>query len=247
MEIVHCVRGARPTEACRALSRRLARALDARLTLAAKSQPLLKALSQQLEIPEGYLLKDLSPDRTGDVLVAPDAKMAARLLKATLHPVMVARSDSELRRVLLCSGGSHQFDRALEFAIQLASALGSRMTLFHVMASPPPLYADYEDLPPNEQASLNRVLREQEAMLKVADVEFDVAAAWGDVAREIRRKVRNGQYDLAVVGSSARSLMLGDMTSETMATLPCPVLVVPTHQELGLVARLGRWLKALAS
>lgn len=247
MEIVHCVRGTRPTDACRNLSRRLARALEARLTLAAKSQPVLTALSRQLELPEGYLLKDLKPDNSGDVLVAPDAKMAARLLKATLRPVLVARSDSELRRVLLCSGGSHQFDRALEFSIQLASALGSRMTLFHVMASPPALYADYENLPPNEQASLNRVLREQEAMLEVAGVDFDVAAAWGDVTREIRRKVRNGQYDLVVVGSSAHSLMMGDMTSETMATADCPVLVIPTHQQLGLVARLGRWLKALAS
>lgn len=247
MEIVLCSKGGDATEPSLGLARKLALATEARLTLAASGWEELKSLSHQLNMPEGYVYREMSPQRAGDLLIVPDARMGASLLKATLHPVLVARSDSELRNFLLCSGGSHQFDRAVEFSIQLALSLGARMTLFHVNASPPPIFSDFQNLPVNEQSELNRVLRDQESMLRVTGLEFDVATAWGDVMREVRKKQKRGDYDLVVVGSSARSLMLGDMTAQTLSALDCPVLVVPTHQPVGLMKRLGRWLKALAS
>ena len=243
MEIVHCG----PNETSLALARKLARALDARLTLAAGSHEELKSLSSRLNMSGSRAYRDMTPENAGDLTIVSEVRLGARLLKATLHPVLVARSESELSRILLCSGGSHQFDRAVDFSIQLALGLGARVTLFHVMASPPALFADFEERPPNEQALLNRVLREQEARLRVAGLEYDVAAAWGDVTREVRRKQHSGNYDLVVVGSSARSLMLGDVTAETLSAIDCPVLVVPTHQPVGLFQRLGRWLKQLAS
>lgn len=247
MEIVHCSRGGVVHDASWDLSRRLAAALDAKLTLACGSQQELQSLSQRTSTPGTRVFRDMSPDNSGDLLVVPEARLAATLLKTTLHPVLLARTESDLRRFLLCSGGTHQFDRAVEFSMQLARGMGARVTLFHVMASPPPIFADFEQRPPNEQAALNLVLREQESMLRKAGLEFDVAAAWGDVTREVHRKQQTGGYDLVVVGSSARSLMLGDMTAETLAAIPCPVLVVPTHHPVGLMRRLGLWLRRLAS
>ena len=43
---------------------------------------------------------------------------------------------------MVCSGGEKYIDRAVELTGSFASATGSSVTMFHVMAEPPAVYSD---------------------------------------------------------------------------------------------------------
>src|SRR5215813_12922630 len=63
---------------------------------------------------------------------------AYKIIKAVAPPVLVVSSDRQkLNRILVCSGGEKYIDRAVELTGSFASATGSSVTMFHVMAEPP--------------------------------------------------------------------------------------------------------------
>src|SRR5262249_53158449 len=68
---------------------------------------------------------------------------AYKIIKAVAPPVLVViGSRTVLKRILVCSGGEKYIDRAVDFTGSLARATDAVVTLFHVMAEPPPVYSD---------------------------------------------------------------------------------------------------------
>src|SRR5213083_3441541 len=61
-----------------------------------------------------------------------------------LHPpVLVAIGECKrLKRFLVCTGGKEFIEEAVQLTGELADALGASVTLLHVMAEPPAIYAD---------------------------------------------------------------------------------------------------------
>jgi Universal stress protein UspA and related nucleotide-binding proteins len=69
------------------------------------------------------------------------------IIKAVEPPVLVAIGAHErLSRILLCSGGKRFIDDAVRLTAILAAALRAEVTLFHIMAEPPAIYAHLIEL-----------------------------------------------------------------------------------------------------
>src|SRR5436190_1994244 len=60
-----------------------------------------------------------------------------------IPPVLaVIGSRARLQKILICSGGENYIDKALELTGHLAQNAGATVTLLHVMAEPPQMYAE---------------------------------------------------------------------------------------------------------
>jgi nucleotide-binding universal stress UspA family protein len=70
------------------------------------------------------------------------SKRTYEVIKAIQPPVLVAIGErKELKRFVVCTGGKEFIEQAVKFTGQLAAAVGASVTLLHVMAEPPAMYA----------------------------------------------------------------------------------------------------------
>ena len=106
---------------------------------------------------------------------------------------------------------------------KLAAAVGASVTLLHVMAEPPAMYADLvrmeEDVDQllESNSELGTNLRRQKRELERLGVSAEVRLRHGIVIDQVFEEVRDGNYDLIVTGTSqARGLLrhyiMGDLT-----------------------------------
>ena len=181
---------------------------------------------------------------------------AYKIIKAVSPPVLVVIGNrGRLGRILICSGGEKYIDRAVEFAGGLAHAASASVTVLHVMAEPPAVYADLirmeEDINMllHSNSDLGRNLRGEKEALERMGVASEVMLKHGLVISEVFKEVKRGDYDLVVTGSSPvggnlRTYIMGNITREIVNRAECPVLVVRSGAE---PAGLGRSLKGLLS
>jgi nucleotide-binding universal stress UspA family protein len=160
-----------------------------------------------------------------------------QLVKAISPPVLVAIGEwAQLKRFLVCSGGKEFIEEAVQLTGKLASAVGASVTLLHVMAEPPAMYADLvrleEDvdrlLESNSELGIN--LSEQKADLENLGVSAEVRIRHGIVIDQVFAEARERNYDLIVTGSSQargmlRHYIMGDLTRGILNHASCPVLV----------------------
>lgn len=74
-------------------------------------------------------------------------KKTYEVIKSVQPPVLVAIGEpKELKRFLVCTGGKEFIEQAVHFTGRLAAAVGASVTLLHVMAEPPAMYADLVQL-----------------------------------------------------------------------------------------------------
>jgi nucleotide-binding universal stress UspA family protein len=177
---------------------------------------------------------------------------AYKIIKAVAPPVLVViGSRTTLNSILICSGGEKYIDQAVEFAGEIARAAGASITLFHVMAEPPAVYADLIKMEEDvnlllySNSSLGRNLRREKEVLDRMGVPNEVRLRHGLVISEIFKEIRRGNYDLVVTGSSPaggtlRTYIMGNITREIVNRAECPVLVVRSGQE---PVGIGRSLK----
>jgi nucleotide-binding universal stress UspA family protein len=159
------------------------------------------------------------------------------LIKSISPPVLVAMGEwAQLKRFLVCTGGKEFIEEAVQLAGKLAKAVGASVTLLHVMAEPPAIYADLvrleEDvdrlLESNSELGLN--LSEQKADLEKVGVSAEVRIRHGIVIDQVFAEARDRSYDLIVTGSSRargmlRHYIMGDLTRSILNHADCPVLV----------------------
>ncbi|PYJ85464.1 MAG: hypothetical protein DME70_09540 [Verrucomicrobia bacterium] len=78
------------------------------------------------------------------------------VIKAIPTPVLLATGICEtLKSFIVCTGGKKYIDAAVELTGKLAAAVGASVTLLHVMAEPPAIYADLMQL----EEDVERLLR----------------------------------------------------------------------------------------
>jgi nucleotide-binding universal stress UspA family protein len=152
-------------------------------------------------------------------------------------PVLVAIGECKhLRRFLVCTGGKEFIEQAVEFTGKLAAAMHASVTLLHVMAAPPAMYANLVRLEENvdqllkSKSELGTNLRRQKRELESLDVPAEVRLRHGIVIDQVFEEARAGDYDLIVTGTSqARGLLrhyiMGDLTRSILNQSSCPVLV----------------------
>jgi nucleotide-binding universal stress UspA family protein len=159
------------------------------------------------------------------------------VIKSIQPPVLVAIGECEqLKRFLVCTGGKEFIEQAVQFTGKLAAALHASVTLLHVMAEPPAMYADLVRLEENvdqllgSKSELGTNLRRQKRELERRGVSTEVRLRHGIVIDQVFEEVHAGNYDLIVTGTSrARGLLrhyiMGDLTRSILNRANVPVLV----------------------
>lgn len=159
------------------------------------------------------------------------------VIKAVPPPVLVAIGECRsVQRILVCTGGKRYIDDAVELAGEIAKCLGSMITLLHVMAEPPAIYADLVRLEEDvdrllaSDSELGRNLRGQKENLEKMGLQVEVRVRHGLALDQIFAEVREGEHDLIVTGTSQargalRHYIMGDLTRGILNRADCPVLV----------------------
>jgi nucleotide-binding universal stress UspA family protein len=167
------------------------------------------------------------------------------VIKAIQPPVLVAIGECDrLKHFLVCTGGKEFIDEAVQLTGKLAAAAGASVTLLHVMAEPPVMYADLTRLEEDvdrlleSRSELGVNLGRQKKNLERIGVPTEVRLRHGIVLDQVFAEVRQGDYDLIVTGSSqARGLLrhyiMGDVTRSILNLATCPVLVTRAGKAAG--------------
>ena len=186
---------------------------------------------------QNYDLLVIGARRTGRSGLYWRSRKTYEVIKSIAPPVLVAIGECEqLKRFVVCTGGKAFIENAVQLTGKLAAAAGASVTLLHVMAEPPAIYADLvqleEDvdrlLESGSELGLNLV--EQKKDIERLGVRAEVRVRHGVVLSQVFAEVNEGKYDLIVTGSSqARGLLrhyiMGDLTRSILNRANCPVLV----------------------
>src|SRR5207245_5033599 len=122
----------------------------------------------------------------------------------------------------------------------LAAALHAEVTLFHVVAEPPAIYAHLVQLEENVDAllasgsELGRNLVAEKKALEELGVAVNVRVRHGFVVDQLLDDMRETNYDLIVSGSSRargplRYYIMVNVTQSILDTAQCSVLVDRSH------------------
>ena len=159
------------------------------------------------------------------------------VIKAVPPPVLVATGACDrLQRILVCTGGKKYIDDAVQLAGEIAKCVSGVITLLHVMAEPPAIYADLVRLEEDvdrllaSDSELGRNLRGQKESLEKIGITVEVRIRHGLALDQIFAEVRRGKHDLIVTGTSQargtfRHYIMGDLTRGILNRADCPVLV----------------------
>jgi nucleotide-binding universal stress UspA family protein len=165
------------------------------------------------------------------------SKKTYEVIKTIQPPVLVAIGErNQLKRFVVCTGGKEFIESAVNFTGRLAAAVNASVTLLHVMAEPPAMYADLVRMEENvdqllqSKSELGTNLRRQKRELDRLGVSAEVHLRHGIVIDQVFEEVRDGDYDLIVTGTSqARGLLrhyiMGDLTRSIVNRANVPVLV----------------------
>lgn len=183
------------------------------------------------------------------------AERTYEVIKAIPAPVLVATGGRDsLKSLLVCTGGKHYIDAAVKLTGEFAAHLGASVTLLHVMAEPPAIYADLVRMEEDIEtllasgSELGRNLAAQKKNLEQLGVRAEVRVRHGLVIEQIFAEVRSAGHDVIVTGSSRargplRHYIMGDVTREIVNRATVPVLVARpsgTPSSTGLWASLKR-------
>ena len=238
-------------------------------------QPLRQALDRQTDIlrqagvalqtviqtgePIGQILGETSAKKYDLIVIGSRRKDTAEhlwrshrtyeIIKAVEPPVLVAIGARErISRILLCSGGKHYIDPAVRLTGTIAAAMHAEVTLFHIMAEPPAIYAHLLELEEDVDALLRsdsvlgRNLRAEKKTLEKLGVAVKVRIRHGFILDQLLEEMQEGNYDLIVSGSSRargplRHYIMGDVTERILESAECSVLVArsqPSGRAKGL-------------
>jgi nucleotide-binding universal stress UspA family protein len=184
-----------------------------------------------------YDLVVIGARKTGSTGLHWRSEKTYEVIKSISPPVLVAMGEwAQLKQFLVCTGGKEFIEEAVQLTGKLASAVGAAVTLLHVMAEPPAIYADLvrleEDvgrlLESNSELGIN--LRSQKQDLEKMGVPTEVHVRHGMVVEQVFAEVREKNYELIVTGSSqargmVRHFVMGDLTRSILNHANCPVLV----------------------
>jgi nucleotide-binding universal stress UspA family protein len=159
------------------------------------------------------------------------------VIKAVPPPVLVAiGSCDRVQRILVCTGGKKYIDDAVQLAGEIAKCVNGMVTLLHVMAEPPAIYADLvrmeEDIERllTSDSELGRNLRGQKEGLQKLGIRVEIRIRHGLALDQIFIEANEGNHDLIVTGTSQargplRHYIMGDLTRGVLNRAECPVLV----------------------
>jgi nucleotide-binding universal stress UspA family protein len=213
-------------------------------------EPIREILHQTKGAP--YDLTIIGARRKGTTGLYWRAEKTYEVIKAIPTPVMLATGPCEaLKSFVVCTGGKKFIDAAVELTGKMAAALGASVTLLHVMAEPPAIYADLVQLEEDVErllesgSELGRNLLAQKQSLEALGISVEVRVRHGLVLDQIFAEVDQRRHDLIVTGSSPTRgplghYIMGDLTRGIVNRANAPVLVARAKKS-SEVPRPGFW------
>lgn len=156
----------------------------------------------------------------------------AGLLLGTLRPSAVSPDQMTVRNILMATDFSECSERALSYALGIASRYESRLHLFHCI-DPTPYNLVEPDAVQTVRDDARRELERLASDIRrgsAKNVEIKVLAEAGDLAVILARTVKDLDLGLIVVGTHGRTgwrkLVLGSVAEIVVDQVSCPVLSV---------------------
>ena len=184
-----------------------------------------------------YDLTIIGAERKGSTGLYWRAEKTYEVIKAIPSPVLLATGACEtLKSFVVCTGGKNFIDAAVQLTGKVAAAVGASVTLLHVMAEPPAIYADLVRLEEDVDqllrsgSELGRNLLAQKESLERLGVATEVRVRHGLVLSQVFAEVDERKHDLIVTGSSPTRgplghYIMGDLTRSIVNRANVPVLV----------------------
>lgn len=181
------------------------------------------------------------------------------VIKAIPTPVLLATGICEtMKSFIVCTGGKKYIEAAVELTGKLAAAVGGSVTLLHVMAEPPAIYADLVRLEEDVEhllqsgSELGRNLLAQKQSLEKLGILVEVRVRHGFVVDQIFADVSERGHDLIVTGTSPTRgplghYIMGDLTREVVNRANVPVLVARSGKGGGAPGGIWSTLKQLVA
>jgi nucleotide-binding universal stress UspA family protein len=168
--------------------------------------------------------------------------VSAEVVDHAGRPVIVARGDGPIRRVVLGDDGSDPAIRARRAVAEWEVFADSEATVTCVAHVPAPLHsaiaptllraalADYRRSLEAARTARDRACEAATAALQAAGRRVSPQPREGDPAHELLAVARESEADLVVVGSRGQTgltrLLLGSVARNVLYEAPCSVLVV---------------------
>ncbi|MDP9003360.1 MAG: universal stress protein [Verrucomicrobiota bacterium] len=199
-----------------------------------------------------YDLTVIGAERKGTTGLYWRAEKSYEVIKAIPSPVLLATGACEtLKSFVVCTGGKNYIDAAVQLTGKVAAAVGASVTLLHVMAEPPAIYADLVRLEEDVDrllasgSELGRNLLAQKKNLEQLGVAAEVRIRHGIVLSQVFAEVGDRKHDLIVTGSSHNRgplghYIMGDLTRSIVNRANVPVLVARPSPSNGAPAP-GIW------
>jgi len=140
-----------------------------------------------------------------------------------------------IRTILAAVDFSKPSDAAVAEAVDLASALGAKLTIFHAFELPVPAVSPYEVAIPEayleeSRKAAGKRLEAARELAEGAGVTVESRLGEGPAARAISDAARDVGADLIVIGTHGHTglahLVLGSVAERTLRHAPCSVLTV---------------------
>ncbi len=146
----------------------------------------------------------------------------------------MSKSPSPIRRILVPHDFSDTANRALEYALDLATTLGASITVMHAYEVPIYGFPEGPVLTAEMAGQIEAAARTAlDAVAKRASrpgVEVGSLLRQGAAWSEIQGAAKEAGADLIVIGSHGRRglsrALLGSVAEKVVRTAPCPVLTV---------------------
>jgi len=149
--------------------------------------------------------------------------LAEKVSRRSDVPVLVAGENRTISKLLVPVDGSASSEKAVKCAASLASRLGAKLTLLHILE--PRLFGRRPEL---SKAVGKGIL--SAAAEKLKGVTFDQKLESGDPARKITEIAEKDDYDVIVMGckghGAVERLLLGSVVDHVLHYTKHPVLVV---------------------
>lgn len=213
-------------------------------------EPIREILHQTTSID--YDLTIIGAERKGTTGLYWRSEKSYEVIKAIPSPVLLATGLSEsLKSFVVCTGGKNYIDAAVQLTGKVAAAAGASVTLLHVMAEPPAIYADLVRLEEDVErllesgSELGENLLAQKQSLEALGVQTEVRIRHGLVLNQVFAEVRERKHDMIVAGSSQTRgplghYIMGDLTRGIVNRATVPVLVARAGKSTGTAPR-GLW------
>ena len=191
--------------------------------------------------PEEHELVVLGTSRSPGDRVA--TRLSQRLAERVADSVLLIRNPpSELKNILICTGGHEASNIVIDRGLALARATGARVTILHIAGSSPWMYTGLQALDETltdvlgRNTPLAKHLRKAAERAQKAGVEAKLELRHGVVAEEILRAEEIGGYDLIVIGAPEpkrifNRLALENIGPQLFSSATSSILVARTDPE----------------